>query len=53
MIEKERIEKEYNSGNYHRFVVYPNQKIDLSKIISKPFYAKENAIKFKRENNNE
>ena len=53
IIEKKRIEKEYNSGNYHRFVVYPNQKIDLSKIISKPFYAKENAIQFKRENNNE
>jgi hypothetical protein len=53
IIEKKRIEKEYNSGNYHRFVVYPNEKIDLSKIISKPFYAKKNAIQFKRKNNNE
>ena len=53
LMEKERIEKEYESGKYHRVIVYPDENFDQSKFIIKPFYAKEKAILYKRKKNNE
>jgi len=51
-IESERIKKAYDSGDYHRTVVFPGQKIDTNLFHTKLFYAKEKAILYKKEKNN-
>ena len=51
-IESERIKKAYDSGDYHRTVVFPGQKIDTDLFHTKLFYAKEKAILYKKEKNN-
>jgi hypothetical protein len=67
IMEKERIKKEYESGKYHKVIVYQNghstgclencnnncsiENFDESKFTGKPFYAKEEAILYKRNNN--
>ncbi len=40
-MEKDRIEKAFNSGEYHRVVVRPGEHFDPSTQRSKPFYVKE------------
>jgi hypothetical protein len=40
-MENERKEIEFNSGKYHRVVVYPGEEFDSSSQRSTPFYVKE------------